>query len=1323
GPLHSLIEQEAERNGELRAWWEGFQGSLFSRPGLVRTRFTATRLGWAHLDPDWNIPELHDPDQDTDLTHSLTPELAARLYTVTAEMSDKALKARIGRIPPAWRPRVDTALKLLRSAGSVLVYLSGDMTAPESAEFDGRDAAREILSAVDGLLKLGPADHPARQLAVTLLDRLKPSQLRQLLGLLASEPAENAGRLREELGRLLPSDPSDFPQARQFLDDWADGGDRVAGLPEKDFNLAVISSELRELKPTKVLDRNQDALNVLRTVMAGQPADEVAERIIGEQGLTGVQAARVRWYLNWVTGRLAKPVRDHLSSAHPLSYDEQVTLVHDLLEGPAGDAALDLIEAGSPGLRDGLVRARWFRDLVAKIPAGSPLRVRADRILTPGEFSPDLAVPELAGLDITDPLTGDQAESAVARWAAAPGGFGGLLSSGTPPYVLDRLGWWEQNRLRPAVADRLLRFLLPRSRYDLTGQQEQMVRYLVTGDRLSRLERLAVVKTITEGTVDPAILFGPDGEFAAALDDLLPRTDDLRRELETFVGAGLPDLRRGVVQPGQQARQPLRYASQEQVRWLIDEHGVLNPLLADVHPERDEVSDGEPATGLSLLAAVARLTDGTLALDQIAHNAGGFLQRIDDLLPRSDRVADLVRPVVDQYLWDTFAGGRDALSHDIVVARPARDQRPPPGRELRAIARSLSGAPDEEAYGWLGLWAARLQVHHYVSGDHVAPREPEYQATLLRVLMDSRDWESALELLLALSPSGIKAVHAADRQLLPDLLQDAIPSRERTKREGMLHEFIERFDGGWDGALSGAVRSGDGELSQPGLSPSDLSVLKDHVSKELGHLTAGKRTSVDAADVAEKQEALPSDWKREPPKQRANAIARLILGQPLGVLKGKGSSVEGEYPYPMSHDGAPNFDDLRGVPFAEGPDGALVVFEVRRFYQGPGGKYYGKQRAAIDAGGSGDAVRVMIPEVLPAVAADEPAEDHRPGPDSTFALYEATESAFEDIRGEPGDPPHVPIEQVLTEKLGWTLTEEAKGWKIGPRPIGAEPGARRHHNEGVPLAVVHPYLRHVLQNTWDRAEFTRDHLADALDFADEIAARFIARRFLGHVPRDLGRVYDVLDIPDLAVQQLRGHVATLYVAGAMLVNAEWVRGLDKRHAAALIRRDPDELLASLPESAREYLGAEAAGFLEMFERRLRSRVPDLDDRYRRRRQELGRPADDPVRVLNLVPMRAGHTIGSFLASGLVTGYPHITKLDDVTTINVLSEPDDGGSVPKEVVEARAYGQRYADAATTRQERDTLVGVVNSLMPLARRLHDPTPEDRAEVRRAAMYLTG
>ncbi|WP_454343900.1 lonely Cys domain-containing protein [Streptomyces canus] len=495
-----------------------------------------------------------------------------------------------------------------------------------------------------------------------------------------------------------------------------------------------------------------------------------------------------------------------------------------------------------------------------------------------------------------------------------------------------------------------------------------------------------------------------------------------------------------------------------------------------------------------------------------------------------------------------------------------------------------------------------------------------------------------------------------------------------------------------------------GRQSAPDRGPViDFQFLRAEVNRQLGK--HGWRGSLlDTAEVEQLHASLESRWKdRDNTIQRASEIALSWMSGGARVgLRGRGSSMEGEHTNLLAHDDAYDPDEMDTVALAVGPHGAVVVFETGQFYVGPGGKYYRLQDEALRDGGPGTAVKMLMPEVIPGVMANEPNED-RPRPDSAFAVYEQVERAFDAIPGELGGAPHVPIENVLTPELGWEITEEGQGWKIGPRPVGEWSGAYLQHNIGVPMAVMHPFLRHVHQNTWRDQSYgflTRDHLADALDFADDVAARFIASRALGMIPGDIRPARALIDMPDLAVQELRSHAVSLYVVAAMLVNAEIVEGLDKAHAAMLVRRDPDVLLASLPPSARQFLASDVSAFLGMLEERIRDRIPNA-----------------PANMLQSEPLRNGHRIYDFLGSGLVSEYPRRTELNDVTNINVFIEPDVGGTLPKEVVEVRSYVQWNARAGVARELHERLMGEVSSLTPLAQRLHNPTDDDLAEVRNA------
>ncbi|WP_285585147.1 hypothetical protein, partial [Actinoallomurus iriomotensis] len=440
----------------------------------------------------------------------------------------------------------------------------------------------------------------------------------------------------------------------------------------------------------------------------------------------------------------------------------------------------------------------------------------------------------------------------------------------------------------------------------------------------------------------------------------------------------------------------------------------------------------------------------------------------------------------------------------------------------------------------------------------------------------------------------------------------------------------------------------------------------------------------------------------------------LRVGRPLSLLGG-GSGKEKEYWYLLRHPSRSVYESA-GVVLANGPYGAKLVVETKKVYRGPDSRYFFDEEAAKAAGGSGHAVRVAVPEGLFGVLRDLPGEGYV-DPDPAYETELALEAAFEGISDEPGVKPDISLEDILP--TGWSLTKEGRDWLIGPRPVGAPSGSHDHLNVGVPPAVGHPFLRHVLENTWrdqSHGYLTRDHLADALEFADHVAARFLSHEFLGYIADDLRPVYRYLDLPDLALQELRDHAATSYLFAAMKLNGEIRHGWDKSNAAVLERLDPYPASKDLLERAQAFLTRDQAAFLESFELRFRQRIPDYRDRYLKHKGDqlalddslLSLPADDEL------PVRA------FLIARLV-GDPDVL-VEHFTGMTVLPGHDtSGGTLAKSVREVRAYKQPYVTAEMSRQHHKALTDVIRDLYPRAVRLHNPTPEDLAEIEQAKAEL--
>jgi hypothetical protein len=493
-----------------------------------------------------------------------------------------------------------------------------------------------------------------------------------------------------------------------------------------------------------------------------------------------------------------------------------------------------------------------------------------------------------------------------------------------------------------------------------------------------------------------------------------------------------------------------------------------------------------------------------------------------------------------------------------------------------------------------------------------------------------------------------------------------------------------------------------------GMGRDDFEMLRAEVVRELRRLGWGG-DPVTAARVARLHDGLPAWRRRGTVRARGEAIAQIIrTGEPARLLGG-GSGLEGEYTYLVSLPAGLGLEDMDGVALATGPDGALVVVETKEVYIGPSGRYYRQQHEARAAGGSGAAVEMPILETIIGVARNLPGEDLRVGFDQVFLAYEDAERSFDAIRGERGSPPSTPIEEVLRWENGWQITDDGQGTLLGPRPIGDWPGAHVHYNIGVPLAVMHRFLEHVRDNTWrdrSRGYLTRDHLSDALLFADTIAMRFISWKNLqGQIPQNLESLRSLVGIGDLEVQVLRGHATLLYEFAAMLATAYSSEGLDKVHAAVLPRHAPDVMLQGLPDRVQNYLRSDQGVFLDTFENYFLNRIARFN--ATRGRGAVGN--EQSVRPLRVVK--------GYLRSGLDISAQRV-DVNDLTGMNILGGLDvnNGSTLPLTVVEVRSYMERHVDCAAAKEYHNNLVDFANYLyINMAMRLHYPPSRDLEKLR--------
>ncbi|MFG2632360.1 hypothetical protein, partial [Streptomyces sp. NPDC048473] len=444
--------------------------------------------------------------------------------------------------------------------------------------------------------------------------------------------------------------------------------------------------------------------------------------------------------------------------------------------------------------------------------------------------------------------------------------------------------------------------------------------------------------------------------------------------------------------------------------------------------------------------------------------------------------------------------------------------------------------------------------------------------------------------------------------------------------------------------------------------------------------------------------------------QLADRLATAITAGAPFRLPGGGSGIESEYTLPMTLPDGIYPRGVYGNVLATGPGGATLVVETKNFYLGPNDEYFRTDEDAQAAGGRpNDSGEMAIPEIIFGVMGNLPSE-RRGNLDQAFSAYADIERRLESVPGRPGSDPALPLSRVFTPGRGWTLTRLGRGTLIGPRPIGDNPGAHVHHNIGVPLGVVHPFLRHVRDHTWrdeSRGYLTRKHLDDALLFASTVASRFIYWKATGRFTNDLDIVSRLVNIPDPSVKLLRDHVTLLYVHGAALANGNISEALQKAHAAVLVRQDPATILAHIPQDAKDFLRSDAENILAAFERMLRTRIPDFDRRYYRL---LGSNDNRRFSLLDL-PLDMDHTrrTRDFLLSGLVETHQPQTGLQHAFTMTVLPHLDTniGRTLAMAVLEVRSYGDRHVTAQTMQTHHTRLIEVVRSLNQRAERLHNPT----------------
>ncbi|WP_329295920.1 hypothetical protein [Streptomyces sp. NBC_01455] len=401
----------------------------------------------------------------------------------------------------------------------------------------------------------------------------------------------------------------------------------------------------------------------------------------------------------------------------------------------------------------------------------------------------------------------------------------------------------------------------------------------------------------------------------------------------------------------------------------------------------------------------------------------------------------------------------------------------------------------------------------------------------------------------------------------------------------------------------------------------------------------------------------------------ASLIAPDLRPEHTGRMLGR-SGWESEYTHVLS---IPDTDisGLSGEVLAHGPDGAVLTVEEKTLYSGPSGLLYRTRGQAEEGEGSAQEVESAILEVIVGVHS---IHDGEPGNDLGLAAenYARIEQSLERIDTPSGRQPELLLSSLFSSP-DWKFTEMGEVTLIGPRPIGDSPGGHIHHSFGVPLAGIYPFLQHVARYTWrdqSRGYHTKEHLVDALQFANEIADDYF-HKFPGGSER--------------SVEELRGHAALLYDMTAALAHGALDSDqLNKVHAAILVRHDLTVLFSALPEDVKRYLGQNAGNFRQAFEKLFRARIPGYDTEYRKER---GLPSEASVDLFNVKSVY-DIPVGSYLASGLGMANIKQEVIWSITTLKSL-DTNNGLLVPLVVLEVRSYDRRHSSAPEAIRQHMTL----------------------------------
>jgi hypothetical protein len=412
---------------------------------------------------------------------------------------------------------------------------------------------------------------------------------------------------------------------------------------------------------------------------------------------------------------------------------------------------------------------------------------------------------------------------------------------------------------------------------------------------------------------------------------------------------------------------------------------------------------------------------------------------------------------------------------------------------------------------------------------------------------------------------------------------------------------------------------------------------------------------VDAAWIRAALAALPRGGPSDPFGGLATDIAvQIARGQVVRVRAG-GVGVEAEARNVVE---LPVGVDKRRFRI-DAQDGSIsVVLDSRQYYQATDGTVYRPLAALERAGKTLDhAFQEHVLEITTAPTKVLPGDVGRKDGDYILAMIKEVVGRLRRVRGRQRL-------QTIFPEGSFVYSDVARDAVVKPDPAGLAFDLHLHFTAGVPITRMHEFLSEARDHTTP-GHPARDHLADGLNFGNEIAAGYVSTPadHAGHrIPP-----YAVHLLAERAdVSALRGFLSLVYAQVAPIVHGKpGPHTAMKTRAAAASRTSLAGIRATLPEPVRAFLQNQAAAIRQTLVQRLQHRIPEVR-------------ATDPLSLQGLNDSE--RTIGEYLDTALLPGGwpPPINQYEALGVDTHFDEPDTNEGqlgLPLVLVELRRLGDR------------------------------------------------